>query len=156
MLFSLLLSSGLGSLTTGNVDVARGMGRGRLITLLAMLALYGALSELAIRQAAGLSTPARIAVAVLLIAPTGFFMGMAFPLGMKAALAKAEGLAPWLWGVNGATSVCASVIAMLIALSFGIRAAFWSGFVCYAVAAVALSAARVTERAPGASPAPTA
>jgi nicotinamide mononucleotide (NMN) deamidase PncC len=44
-------------------------------------------------------------------------------------------LTPWLWGVNGATSVCASVLAAAIALFAGISAAFWTGFACYLVAA---------------------
>lgn len=54
---------------------------------------------------------------------------------MRAALARSADLAPWLWGVNGATSVCASVMGMVIALSYGIRAAFWVGVSCYALAA---------------------
>lgn len=145
-LFSLLLFCGLGSLTTAGVDAASGMGRARFGGLLATLLLYGALSELVIRHAAGASTPMRISIAVLMTAPMGLFMGMAFPLGMKAALAKAEGLTPWLWGVNGATSVCASVVAMITALSFGIRAAFWTGFACYVLAALALAVATRSAR----------
>ena len=47
----------------------------------------------------------------------GLFMGMAFPLGMKLAAREHPALTPWLWGVNGATSVCASVLAVAIALS---------------------------------------
>jgi hypothetical protein len=153
-LFSLLLSCGLGSLTTGQADVAQGIGRGRFAGLLAMLLLYGVFSEPVIRMAAGSSTPMRIAIAVAMLTPAGFFMGMALPLGMRAALAKNEGLTPWLWGVNGATSVCASVLAMVMALSFGIRAAFWTGFVCYVSAAVALAiSARRARQASGMAPA---
>ena len=152
-LFSLLLFCGLGSLTTAGVDAASEMGRARFGGLLATLLLYGAFSELAIRHAAGASAPMRVSIAVLMTAPLGFFMGMAFPLGMKAALAKAEGLTPWLWGVNGATSVCASVMAMILALSFGIRAAFWTGFVCYVLAAVALAVSTRPARVGGDGPA---
>jgi hypothetical protein len=47
---------------------------------------------------------------------------------------ESPALGPWLWGVNGATSVCASVFAMVIALAYGISASFWVGFVCYALA----------------------
>ena len=153
-LFSLLLSCGLGSLTTGRADEARGVGRGRFAGLLAMLLLYGVFSEPVIRMAAGFSTPMRISIAVAMLSPAGFFMGMALPLGMKAALAKNEGLTPWLWGVNGATSVCASVLAMVMALSFGIRAAFWTGFACYVLAAAALViSSRHAGHASGTAPA---
>ena len=61
-------------------------------------------------------------------------MGMAFPLGMKAASARSAGLTPWLWGLNGAASVLATVVAFLIVLGSGISVAFWTGFGCYAVA----------------------
>jgi hypothetical protein len=44
----------------------------------------------------------------------------------------------FLWGINGATSVCASVLGMAIALFFGIAAAFWVGWVAYAIAVVAM------------------
>ena len=64
----------------------------------------------------------------------GLFMGMAFPLGMKLAAREHPALTPWLWGVNGATSVCASVLAVAIALSSSISAAFWAGWLAYAVA----------------------
>jgi len=36
--------------------------------------------------------------------------------------------------VNGAASVCASVLVVVIALGAGISAAFWAGSVCYALA----------------------
>jgi hypothetical protein len=48
---------------------------------------------------------------------------------------RAADLAPWLWGINGATSVCASVLAVVVALTYGISMAFWTGFFCYAIAA---------------------
>jgi hypothetical protein len=77
-----------------------------------------------------------MSVAILL--PPGFFMGMAFPIGMGRALRESPSIAPWLWGVNGAASVCASVLAVVIAVGAGISAAFWAGVVCYAAALGAL------------------
>ena len=49
------------------------------------------------------------------------------------------------WGVNGAASVCASVLAVVIAIGAGISAAFWTGTACYAVA---LGAGYVKSQAP--------
>jgi hypothetical protein len=57
---------------------------------------------------------------------------------MRIASAHAAPTA-YLWGINGAMSVCASVLGTAIALLFGISAAFWTGAACYAVAALALS-----------------
>jgi hypothetical protein len=62
---------------------------------------------------------------------------MAFPLGMKAAQASAADLAPWLWGINGATSVCASVIAIVIAINAGVGTTFWAGTAFYVLALLA-------------------
>jgi len=62
---------------------------------------------------------------------------MAFPLGMTLASTRCASLTPWLWGINGATSVCASVVAVAVAMSASITAAFWTGAACYAVALVA-------------------
>jgi hypothetical protein len=61
-------------------------------------------------------------------------MGMAFPIGMAQASSRAPSLTPWLWGINGATSVCGSVLAVIIALHSGLAASFWTGFGCYVVA----------------------
>jgi len=56
---------------------------------------------------------------------------------MRRALSDAPSIAPWLWGVNGAASVCASVLVVVIALGAGISAAFWVGAACYVIAFVA-------------------
>jgi hypothetical protein len=85
-------------------------------------------------------------VGVGLLFPIGFLMGMAFPLGMRAAAHRAPALGPWLWGINGATSVCASVIAVAIALHWGIAASFWTGVCCYVAATVALATVSVVRR----------
>jgi len=81
-----------------------------------------------------LTTPLRIAVAIGIVFPIGLCMGMAFPLGMKVAAKAKPALTPWLWGVNGATSVCASVLALAIAFSSSISTSFWIGFGCYVLA----------------------
>ena len=71
----------------------------------------------------------------------------AFPIGMKVASQKQALLTPWLWGINGSTSVCASVIAVVIGLNWGITTTFWTGFMCYAIAFISFLAA-TRKRAP--------
>jgi hypothetical protein len=65
-------------------------------------------------------------------------MGMPFSLGMRAAAARPGTPTAFLWGINGATSVCASVLGMVLALFLGISIAFWAGLLAYAVATVSL------------------
>jgi hypothetical protein len=65
---------------------------------------------------------------------------------MKMASLRPDAPMAFLWGINGAMSVCASVLAVLIALSWGISSAFWAGCVSYAVGLAALAyAARALD-----------
>ncbi|MEX2147768.1 MAG: hypothetical protein WED01_12225 [Candidatus Rokuibacteriota bacterium] len=146
VLFAMLASSGVGSLVAGRFHAVGLRAAAPLGALVAALAVFGAATPLAITGFDSATTPARIAVAVGLLFPIGFFMGMAFPLGMRAAAHRAPALAPWLWGINGATSVCASVIAVAIALHWGIAASFWTGVACYVAATAALAAVSIVRR----------
>ena len=145
VLFSLLVSSGLGSLSTGRADGRRWRRSGRrgsVLTIVVLLA-FGFLTPVVAHQFESSSTPVRIALAIAVLCPVGFCMGMAFPLGMRLALGRAPLLAPWFWGVNGAASVCASVLAVVIAIGAGISAAFWTGDGVLSVALLALAWPRV-------------
>ena len=135
VLFSLLLSSGLGSALTSRIapEAVGSAGVVRLAGLLGLLVVFGVITPLLTHRIEGASTPIRIAVSAALLAVPGLFMGMAFPLGLGLARNR-PALTPWLWGVNGATSVCASVLAVAIALSTTISTAFWAGCFCYLVA----------------------
>lgn len=136
VLFSLLLSCGLGSYSTQKIIYPGHRMRliFRIIILICVLIIFGWITPSILRIFAAAVTPVRILVAVGILFPLGLFMGMPFPLGMKIASYRSAGLTPWLWGINGATSVCASVLAMVIALNSGITASFWAGVFCYIVA----------------------
>jgi hypothetical protein len=134
VLFALLIASGIGSYVSG---WAPDRGRTLLGLLLAALILFGGASGSMISAFQESTTPVRILVAVALLFPPGLLMGTAFPLGLRLAAARAPALTPWLWGVNWALSVCASVLAVVMALSWGIAAAFWTGVGCYVMAGVA-------------------
>jgi hypothetical protein len=89
---------------------------------------------------AGATTPVRIATAVAILMPLGLLMGMPFPIGMRVASARPGAPTAFLWGINGATSVCASVLGVVIALFFGISMSYWTGLVAYVIAVVSLVA----------------
>jgi hypothetical protein len=150
VLFSLLLSSGVGSALTSRIAPSSigPAGLVRLGGLLGLLVVFGLLTPLITHRLETAATPVRIAVSAAVLAVPGVFMGMAFPLGLGLARTR-PALTPWLWGVNGATSVCASVLAVAIALSTTISTAFWAGCLCYALAlgAFAREVKRVQARA---------
>jgi hypothetical protein len=136
ILFVLLLAGGLGSyLSTRFSDHRlRAAGVQVLLVLTAVLATAGLVTVPLITFFGDAETPVRIAVSGALLAAMGVFMGMAFPMGMRLAMASRQELGPWLWGVNGATSVLASVLAVVIAMALGISASFWTGVASYVIA----------------------
>ena len=139
VLSSLLLASGLGSLFLQSA-IQRSRRFAAAVCgfgLVAALVAFGVLTPMAVHAYQAAATPVRIAVATAMIAPLGFFMGMAFPLGMQLASERAGPLTPWLWAINGAMSVFASVGGVAIALSYGISASYWTGAICYAGAFMA-------------------
>ncbi len=140
VLFALLLSTGIGSYFTQKTSdsTLRGSGVRGLLILLCVLFLFGVGTQHAVDTFRGSATPVRILVATGILIPIGMVMGMAFPFGIRlASINRLSKITPWFWGINGATSVCASVLAVAIALSFGISAAFWTGFLFYAASLLA-------------------
>lgn len=147
VLFSLLLSSGLGSYASGALARTEQSRPRVLLVLIGTLAVLGLVTGAIVRATDDAATPVRIAGAIAVLFPAGFFMGMAFPIGMSVAARRAPALMPWLWGINGATSVLASVLAVCIALTWSIPTAFWAGVACYGVAFVSYQrAAREVPR----------
>ena len=134
VLFTLLLSGGIGSFTTSKLVKPNRNAVFRLMLLCVGLFGFGVLTPRAINGFACSITPVRIVLAIGILFPLGFLMGMAFPLGLKMSAGAYDALLPAFWGVNGAASICASILAMAIAMNAGISAAFWTGFWCYCIA----------------------
>jgi spermidine synthase len=127
VLFALLLFSGLGSLLSRHVSL------GPALILLPVL-VGGYILVLPVFFKATLAAPlaVRLLVTVVALAPPGLLMGMPFPKGMALLEQRAPSLIAWAWGVNGAVSVVASILAALLALSFGFSAVLAAGALCYA------------------------
>ena len=134
VLSTLLLSAGAGSYCSGFWASERKSAIYVLFGLVAILVLEAIVTPPLLQQFEAASAPERISVAALLLVSIGFPMGMAFPIGMKTAAQKCAALTPWLWGINGAMSVCTSILAIVVAIVFGIAASYWSGVAAYAVA----------------------
>ena len=70
-------------------------------------------------------------------------MGMPFPIGIKRAGYLDDGVpAAWYWGINGALSVISSVLAVVIAMFWGITATLLVGLLAYIIALLMLKADR--------------
>ena len=87
----------------------------------------------------GLALPARIMIAVVLIAPLGFMLGMPFPLGLRLAMRESSAFASWAWGVNGFFTVIGTVTAVILGMSFGFKIVLLVGALCYLIALAAIA-----------------
>ncbi|MBL8017589.1 MAG: hypothetical protein JNK43_09980, partial [Ignavibacteria bacterium] len=137
-LFTLLLSSGIGSWFGGRTDKPRYAFR--FTALIIVLALTGMISPFLIEVFREYNNTTRIAVSVAMLFPMGFCLGMVFPAGIKLAGRLKEGtrLAAWLWGINGVMSVLATSVAIIIAMNYGISASYWTGVGFYLIATLAV------------------
>ena len=127
VLGTLLLFSGLGSWLSGRVRSGPAMA-----VLLGVVLLYRAGLALLSGPLLGLPLWGRLAVTMGGLAPLGTLMGMPFPHSLTVLQKRAPDLVAWAWGVNGAFSVVASILAALMALSWGFGAVLTAGALCYA------------------------
>ena len=89
-----------------------------------------------------LSTFGRIIFTLFLLAPLGLCMGMPLPLGMVLLKGRSQAV-PWAWGINGASSVVASVGVLWVAASWGFSVTFFMAFAFYFLAFLAVWGGRV-------------
>ena len=129
VLFAMLLFSGIGSLTVRRWPLAWGM-----IALIALIFLFPFILKPLSSIALGLPEWGRIALTILIIAPLGFLMGLPFAGGLSVVENRDSSLVPWAWAINGTFSVISSILAVMIALSWGFPAVFWLGALAYAIA----------------------
>jgi hypothetical protein len=134
VLFVLLLASSFGSLCSNRLG-------GWIWMLPVILTAFIFLSPAITRQLVAASTPIRIAVSAAMLFPSGFLMGMAFPLGIRRAQHHHGEAAPtaWYWAINGAFSVISSVLAVVVAVFWGVTVTLLVGLGVYVIALAALS-----------------
>lgn len=126
VLFAVLLFSGLGSATSHRVSL-----RTALVLLPLLVGVYAFLLPTLFEASLAAPLGARLAISVAALAPPGFLMGIPLPGGLALLERTAPRLIPWAWAVNGAVSVIASVLAALLALSFGFSTVLLLGAACY-------------------------
>lgn len=127
VLFALLLFSGLGSLLSARIPL-----RPVLLLVPLLVVLYALGLPALFRIALGAPLSGRLLITALVLSPLGLLMGIPFPKGLKLLTRGRPELVAWAWGANGAASVVASVLAALLALSYGFSAVLVLGALAYA------------------------
>jgi len=132
VLFALLLFSGTGSLlTTRFTGDPRANLSKTLVAIVGTSLVYAYGLPMVIDQFLGISIAMKIPIAVFLLMPVGLLLGMAYPLGISLLRSESESLVPWAWGMNGAMSVVASVLATFIGSRLGFTVALLTGVSAY-------------------------
>ena len=114
VLLTLLVAAGIGSRLSTRVSDGVAFF-GIVIWLVLEVAVFRGLTG----ALPSLTLAARVLLAVLLLFPLGFFMGMPFP---KAVLRVGD-LVDWGFAVNGTASVLGATAAIMIAFTYGFVAA---------------------------------
>ena len=141
------LGSGVSRRLMERLSAERAIGAAVLGIAVVALVYQGALPPLfdALRPA---PAAAKVAAAAALVAPLAFCMGMPFPLGLARLAARAPGLIPWAWAINGCASVIGAVLAALLAVHFGFAAVVGLAVALYLVAAAAVASPRIRPAQP--------
>jgi spermidine synthase len=157
VIFLLMLSSGAGSLFSRRWLPSTGLAWMPLV--LVILGLVGNLFFLprVLPAWVGLNLGYRFVISGMLLVPLGFVMGMPFPTGLRALGARSgfdipsaastgttseDNAVEWAWAMNAAASVLGSVLAMVIAIQFGLTVTLACGAVAYLFALTLLPALR--------------
>jgi len=134
LLFSLLTGAGLGSLWSGRLGpdkITKGLS---WISLLigSFVIIYTFLLPLFFDKLLGMDFSVRTLASVLVLTPLGFWMGFPFPLGIRLLKERnMEYHIPWMWGVNGVSSVFGSALTIVVAIGFGFTEALLLSACCY-------------------------
>jgi spermidine synthase len=135
LLFTLLISSGSGSLLSSRIAknnmrnlvfvIGAIAGLGILYILFLPSIIYSTIAE-------PIEIKAVVSIAVL--APIGFLMGMPLPTGMRLLKVHRPDYIPWMWAINGAFSVLGAVLAIALGIMYGSSLAMLLGILIYLVA----------------------
>lgn len=143
VIFSLLISSGLGSYFSRQWLQGRHASLLRVLGVIAVLvALLGALTSSVLTPLVGLPLSIKMLVTVLMIAPAGFAMGMPFPTGLRLLEQWHKPSLRWAWSLNAASSVLGSVGALVCAIYLGLLQTLLVGGCLYLAALVTVVLAR--------------
>lgn len=82
----------------------------------------------------GAETTVKILATFGLLLPQGLLMGVPFPTGLRQVeIQKKDGFIPIFWAINGWMSVVGSILALVLAMSFGYNVTLLAGALIYLI-----------------------
>jgi predicted membrane-bound spermidine synthase len=140
VIFSLLVSSGLGSYASRRViQSSARRWRIALVGVALLIAFLAADVSIILPRAITLPLLWKIVMSVALILPAGFLMGMPFPVGLARLEQWESSSVRWAWSLNAAASVLGSVASLVLAIYLGLVQTLLIGGVLYLAALVTIA-----------------
>jgi len=133
VLFSMLLGTGCGAAATERLFPSGNLRRAMLMVVSGLVVLRLGFYAVPVLERMP-STTAQLALVGMILFATGFVLGCAFPLGVRAVAPTGEWAIQKMWAINGAASIAASVLAAVIGLIWGSGAVLTAGILAYALA----------------------
>jgi spermidine synthase len=144
VVFLLLISSGVGSLLMRSTASFRPWMP--LTVIILAVSMYVFFLPGWLEGAIGVSHFSKLLISGALLVPLGVFMGMPFPSGLKALAqhkrkqGNLQNAVEWAWAMNAASSVLGSVLAIVVAIHFGLNVTLACGAGAYLAALLTMPA----------------
>ncbi len=141
VLSGLLLFAGAGTYLSGQLNVTRQhrflLGTcGSAVAVLGWIIVMPTVIWLTQEWYFGL----RVIITLLSMLPVGLVLGIPFATGLEYLSGYCPRFIPWAWGINGLTSVLASILAIIIAMQVGFTIVLVIGAGIYALGLFAIRA----------------
>lgn len=132
LLFTMILSTGIGSLLSNNLQVAKKplVYLYPFAAVLAIILLKFTLSGI-ITMTITSGMILKIVISIIVIFPTGIILGIYFPAGMKLVKKQVASETTWYWALNGICGVLSSALAVFISIYAGISVNFYIAAIFY-------------------------
>jgi hypothetical protein len=133
VLAGLLVASGIGAALSARLSNHPAV---RVITIAtaiiaAAIVVWVSLTHLLTPHAMQLPLAARAAITLAGLLPVGILLGLPFPTAVREVEKLNRNFIAWAWGVNGVTSVLASIVAIVVAMRLGFTAVVWIAAATY-------------------------
>ena len=135
LLFTLLISSGSGSLVSSRIIRYNTRNLVFVISGIVTLGmLYAAFLPSIIYSTISEPFEVKAMISIGILAPIGFLMGMPLPTGMRLLKQYRSECIPWMWAVNGGFSVLGAVLSIMLGIMYGSSEVIVLGIAMYLVA----------------------
>jgi hypothetical protein len=122
ILFSMILFAGFGSMISDRLSLESRRYRWLPVAIAALAIVDVLVLPAAFTAGAPLALPGRTIVVLAFTAPLSTLLGFCFPIGMRLVGRHSDEATAWMWGVNGACGVLASIAAVAISMWVAIDA----------------------------------